>query len=147
MAERMLTTTATALLTAWAAAPAGVVVEWWGDGTRCRHQGMTIELSKYGKEEMVNPKKGKVPIEICVAEAGSSEGKAVHEKSTRLALEPPQYKSFDATAAVRDWVSGRKPNLGFVVRQLDLWDWWPGKTVLKIRYEGTVKAPRHRSPA
>ncbi|OPX24058.1 MAG: hypothetical protein B1H04_02945, partial [Planctomycetales bacterium 4484_123] len=63
MAERMLATTVAALLAAWTAAPAGLVVEWWGDGARCRHQGMTIELSKYGKEGMVNPKKGKVPIE------------------------------------------------------------------------------------
>jgi hypothetical protein len=42
---------------------------------------------------------------------------------------------------VRDWVAGKQPNLGFVVRQLDLWDWAPGRTVLEVRYEGKVKDP------
>jgi hypothetical protein len=42
---------------------------------------------------------------------------------------------------VRDWIGGKVPNLGFIVRQLDLWDWDPGKTVLEVRYEGTLKDP------
>jgi len=163
---------------------------------------MTIELSKYGKEGMTNPKMGRrptegihalsfdlspiprgakvyhaslrmhaplerirtdkraymsigqghwyydplrlyaemkpwKPIEIYVAKPGSAAGKAVYDKASLLRLEAPQYKSFDATAAVRDWASGRRANLGFVVRQLDLWDWWPSMTVLEVRYEGT----------
>ena len=189
-----------------ATAPAGVVVEWWGYGDRCRHKEMNIKLSKYGKEGMINPKMGKKrtegihglrfdlsaikpgttvyraslrlqaplkrirtdkrtymsigqghwyydplrlyaeippwkPIEIYVAEKGSAEGKAVYDKKTRLELEAPRFRSFDATAAVRDWVAGKKPNLGFVVRQLDLWDWAPSKTVLEVRYEGKVADP------
>jgi hypothetical protein len=184
-----------------------LVVEWWGQGgppTRCRHNDMTIELSKYGKEGLANPEGGKKqiegihaltfdlstlkknttihhaslrihaplekirtdkraymnigqghwyhdplrlyaempawkPVEIFIAQPGSAEGKAVYDKSKPLVLEGPQFKGFDCTSAVRDWVSGKAPNLGFVVRQLDLWDWWPAMTVLEIRYEGKVQ--------
>jgi hypothetical protein len=47
----------------------------------------------------------------------------------------------DVTEAVQEWVSGKRENLGFVVRQLDLWDWQPERTVLEVRYEGEVKDP------
>jgi len=183
-----------------------MVVEWWGEKYYCRHQQMKIELSKYGKEGMINPEMGKKPvegihaltfdlsniqrgtriyhaslrlhapekrirtdkraymsigsghwyhdplrlyaeippwkpIEIYVARKGSREGKASYDEASRVKPEPPQYKSFDVTQAVRDWVGGKQPNLGFVVRQLDLWDWAPGRTVLEVRYEGKVKDP------
>lgn len=189
-----------------------LVVEWWGQGDRCRHQGMTIELSKYGKEGLANPQGGKQaiegihalrfdlsslkqdtriyraslrihaplvkirddkraymsigkghwyhdplrlyaemapwkPVEIFVAQAGSAGGKPVYDKSKPLVLEVPQYRSFDCTAAVRDWVSGTAPNLGFIVRQLDLWDWWPAMTVLEIRYEGKLDGPPASQPS
>ena len=74
------------------------------------------------------------PIEIYAAAPSST--KAVYDKTSRLKLEPPQFRSFDATAAVRAWVSGKAPNRGFVVRQLDLWDWAPSQTVLEVRYAG-----------
>ncbi len=185
---------------------AEMVVEWWSKGPRCRHNLMTIELSKYGKVGMVNPKKGKLPIEgihaltfdlspipkgakvyraslriqaplkrirtdrrvymdigqgvwyfdplrlyaemeawkpveIYVAGKGSTAGKAVYARADRLALEPPRHRSFDCTAAVQAWVAGKRPNLGFVVRQLDLWDWYPPATVLEVAYEGKGANP------
>jgi len=188
------------------AARGEMVVEWWGKGSRCRHTGMTIELSKYGKEGLINPKAGKKPvegihaltfdlspippkskvyhaslriqaplerirtdrrvymdigqgvwyydplriyaemsqwkpIEIYAAEEGTEPNKAVWDKTKPLALEGPNFRSLDATAAVQDWVNGTKPNLGFVVRQLDFWDWAPSATVLEVCYEGTVKDP------
>lgn len=191
------------------AARGEMVVEWWGRGrgrSRWRHTGMTIELSKYGKEGLINPKAGKKPVEgihaltfdlspikrgtkihhaslriqapltrirtdrrvymdigqgvwyfdplriyaemaqwkpveFYVAEKGTKGDKAVWDKTRPLALEGPNFRSLDATAAVRDWVNGAKPNLGFVVRQLDMWDWVPSATVLEVRYEGTAKDP------
>ncbi len=190
------------------AAPAGgeMVVEWWGNGPRCRHDRMTIELSYYGKEGMINPKMGRKPtegihalrfdlspvpktakvyhaslrmqaplerirtdkraymsigqghwyhdplrlyaemrpwkpVEIYAALPGSARDKPVYDKDRPLKAEGPQFKSFDATAAVRDWAAGRRENLGFVVRQLDLWDWAPSVTVLEVRYEGKVAEP------
>ncbi|MCJ7543172.1 MAG: hypothetical protein MUP47_01185, partial [Phycisphaerae bacterium] len=178
-----------------------LVVEWWGQGDRCQHRDMTIELSKYGKEGLANPQGGKKaiegihaltfdlsplkkdarihhaslrihaplekirtdkraymsigqgvwyydplrlyaelparrPVQMFIAQPGSAEGNAVYDKSKPLELEGPQFKSFDCTAAVRDWVSGKAPNLGFVVRQLDMWEWAPGQTVLEVRYAG-----------
>jgi len=56
-----------------------------------------------------------------------------------LPLEGPRFKSFDATEAVRGWVAGRRPNLGFLVKSFD--HWTPDNTVLEVRYEGTVKNP------
>jgi len=56
-----------------------------------------------------------------------------------LRLEPPQFKSFDATEAVRAWVSGKRPNRGFLVKRFD--NWTPGSTVLEVRYEGKVADP------
>ena len=51
-----------------------------------------------------------------------------------LRLEGPQFKSFDATEAVRAWVGGKRPNRGFLVKRFD--NWTPGNTVLEIRYKG-----------
>ncbi|KKL29037.1 hypothetical protein LCGC14_2369140, partial [marine sediment metagenome] len=186
-----------------------MVVEWWGDGPRCRHNKMTVALSRYGKEGVINPKMaGKAivgihalkfdlspigrgakvyaaslrfqaplqqirtdkrsymsigrghwyhdplrlyaeqppwkPVAVYVADKGTAAGKAVYDKASRLVLQPPGFRSFDATAVVRDWASGKRANLGFVVRQLDLWDWAPRRTVLEVRYEGKVKAPPAR---
>jgi len=76
------------------------------------------------------------PVEVYVALQGSAKGKPVYDKAKPMKLGGPQYKSLDVTEAVRNWTSGRTPNLGFVVRQLDLWDWRPDKTVLEVAYEG-----------
>ncbi len=56
-----------------------------------------------------------------------------------LRLEGPQFRSFDATDAVRGWVSGRRPNLGFLVERFE--NWTPENTVLEIGYEGKVENP------
>ena len=182
------------------------VVEWWGSGNRCRHNLMTIDLSYYGKEGVINRKmagrdilgihalrfdltpigKGATirhaslrmqapledirtdkraymsigrghwyhdplrlyaeirpwkPVEVYVALKGSARGKGVCDKARPMKLEGPQYKSLDVTEAVRNWASGKTPNLGFVVRQLDLWDWNPGATALEVRYEGKPAKP------
>jgi len=191
----------TAVLGPGALARAEMAVEWWGRGPRCRHHGMTIELSRYGKEGLINPNAGKKavegihaltfdlspiprgtkiyhaslrfqapltqirtdkrvymdigqgvwyfdplriyaemsqwkPVSIYLAEKGAAGNKAVWDKAKPLVLEAPNYRSLDATRAVQDWVNGAKPNLGFVVRQLDMWDWVPRATVLEVRYEG-----------
>ena len=201
-----------ALLVSSLPARAELVVEWWGRPGRCPREGMTIELSKYGKKGLANPKGGQKdiegihaltfdlsplkkdttiyhaslriraplerirtdkraymslgqghwyhdplrlyaempawkPVEIFVAQPGSAPGKPVYDKAKPLVLEPPRLRSFDCTQAVRDWVSGAAPNLGFIVRQLDLWDWDPGKTVLEIRYEGKVQQAPTSQPA
>ena len=195
-----------AVLALAGAAQAEMVVEWWGSDARCRHKGMTIELSKYGKEGMISDKAGKKDVEgihalkfdlspipkgvkvyraslriqaplekirtdrrvymdigggvwyfdplrlyaemkqwkdvqVFAAASGTEGDKAVWDKDKPLAIEPPLYRSLDATAAVQDWVSGKTPNLGFVVRQLDMWDWQYERTVLEVCYEGQVKGP------
>ncbi len=56
-----------------------------------------------------------------------------------LRLEPPQFRSFDATEAVRAWLAGERPNRGFLVKRFE--NWTPGNTVLEIRYEGTAAKP------
>jgi len=61
------------------------------------------------------------------------------EDGPPLRLEGPQFKSFDATDAVRAWVTGKRPNRGFLVKRLE--NWTPDSTVLEIRYEGQVKDP------
>ncbi len=189
-----------------AASRAEMVVEWWGQQDYCRQKGMTIELSKYGKEGLINAQAGKKPIEgihalsfdlspikrgtkvyraslrmqaplkpirtdkraymsigqghwyhdplrlyaeiepwkpieIYVVEGLSEGGKPVYDKAKPLKLEPPQYKSFDLTEAVRAWVAGKQPNHGLLVRQLDLWDWAPSRTVLEVAYEGKLSDP------
>jgi hypothetical protein len=201
-----LVAAAMTVLATISSASAEMVVEWWGNAPRCRHEGMTIELSKYGKEGMISDKAGgkdiegihaltfdlsaiakgaKVyhaslriqapltrirtdrrvymdigggvwyfdplrmyaeikqwkPVEIYVAKEGTAAGKAVWDRDKPLAMEAPNFRSLDATEAVQDWVAGKTPNLGFVVRQLDMWDWNPVMTVLEVRYEGTVKDP------
>lgn len=183
-----------------------MVVEWWGERHYCRHQTMKIELSKYGKQGMINPKMGKrpiegihaltfdlsglkprtkiyhaslrmqaplkrirtdkraymsigqghwyhdplrlyaeigpwKPIEIYVVTGFGPGKQPKYDKTRPLKLEPPQYKSFDLTEGVRAWVSGERENHGLLVRQLDLWDWAPSRTVLEIRYAGQVKDP------
>ena len=183
-----------------------MVVEWWGERHYCRHQQMKIELSKYGKEGMINPKMGtkpiegihaltfdlsnlkagtKVyhaslrmqaplkrirtdkraymsigsghwyhdplrlyaeiepwkPIEVYVVKGFTAAAKPIYDKAKPLELEPPQFKSFDLTEAVRAWVAGKQKNHGLLVRQLDLWDWAPSRTVLEVRYEGKPKDP------
>ena len=190
------------------AAQAGgeMAVEWWGERHYCRHQQMKIELSRYGKEGMINPKMGRrpiegihaltfdlsnlkrgtkvhhaclrmqaplkrirtdkraymsigrghwyhdplrlyaeigpwKPIEIYVVKAFGDGKKPIYDKTRPLKLEPPRHESFDVTEAVRAWVSGRQRNHGLLVRQLDLWDWAPSRTVLEVRYAGKVKDP------
>ena len=204
--RRMILAAAVALVTIAASTRAEMAVEWWGDGTDMPHGGMSIELSKYGREGVVATKgpprdidgihtltfdlaairKGtrvhhaslrtqapltairtdnrvymdigrgvfyydplriyaemaqRKSIEIYVAREGSAAGKAVYDKDKPLLLEAPTFRSLDATAAVQDWVDGKAPNLGFVVRQLGNWDWNPAMTVLEVRYEGAVKNP------
>lgn len=53
-----------------------------------------------------------------------------------LPLEPPQYKTFDVTEAVRQWVADPSSNLGLLVDTRG-WRWWQEQTVLEIRYAGT----------
>ena len=80
-------------------------------------------------------------MNIYLAKKGTVSGKAVYDKAAPLKLEPPQFHSFDVTGIVQNWVNNKNSNLGFVVRQLDLWDWDPEKTVLEIRYNGKVVEP------
>jgi hypothetical protein len=68
------------------------------------------------------------PVKIYVRHRG----KAVGEPAQ---LEPPRFRSFDVTAAVRDWVDGKRPNEGFLVADFQHWVQW--QSTLEIRYEGT----------
>jgi len=51
-----------------------------------------------------------------------------------LELEPPRYRSFDVTKVVQEWVSGKRPNLGFLVKDFVYWVHW--QSTLEVRYEG-----------
>ena len=51
-----------------------------------------------------------------------------------LELEPPRYRSFDVTKVVQEWVAGKRPNLGFLVKDFGYWVHW--QSVLEIRYAG-----------
>ncbi len=51
-----------------------------------------------------------------------------------LELEPPRFRSFDVTKVVQEWVAGKRPNLGFLVKDFVYWVHW--QSTLEIRYEG-----------
>ncbi len=70
------------------------------------------------------------PVKIFVRQ----DGKAVGEP---FELEGPRYRSFDVTAAVRDWVDGKRPNQGFLVADFEYWVHW--QSMLEVRYEGEPK--------
>ena len=63
---------------------------------------------------------------------------------TELKLEPPRYRSFDVTEVVRDWVSGKRSNLGLLVKQFDIWVHW--QSTLEVRYEGQPAGKLPRQP-
>lgn len=51
-----------------------------------------------------------------------------------LELEPPRFRSFDVTKVVQEWVAGKRPNHGFLVKDFVYWVHW--QSTLEIRYEG-----------
>ena len=51
-----------------------------------------------------------------------------------LELEPPRYRSFDVTKVAQEWVAGKRPNLGFLVKDFGYWVHW--QSTLEIRYQG-----------
>jgi len=75
------------------------------------------------------------PIQIFQANKVGADGKASWSGKP-LALLPPYWRSFDATAAVARWVKDPKTNLGLAAARFDGFD--AGRTVLEILYE----APR-----
>ena len=79
------------------------------------------------------------PIEIFVVTGLAEEKRPLYERTEPLKLEAPQFKSFDVTDAVRGWVSGDLANRGLLINRLARWD--ADKTVLEVRYAGSVKDP------
>lgn len=73
------------------------------------------------------------PIEIYPLAEGSTDDKPALDDRP-LQLEPPRYVSFDATEVVRCWMSGKRPNLGLLIKPCDLLD--PQSTVLEVVHEG-----------
>ncbi|MFO7900101.1 MAG: hypothetical protein R6V58_13710 [Planctomycetota bacterium] len=61
-----------------------------------------------------------------------------------LELEPPRYRSFDVTDVVQEWVSGDRPNLGFLVEDFDIWVHW--QSTLEVCYAGKPNAPLPPQP-
>jgi len=55
----------------------------------------------------------------------------------RLVLEPPKYRTFDATAAVKAWVDNPAGNLGLSLAQAEGFN--PGSAYLDICYQGKPK--------
>lgn len=73
------------------------------------------------------------PAQVFAAETVRDDGTAV-PRGRPLRLEPPWYRSFDATEAVRRWVKEPATNLGFVVSRFD--GLLAPKSYLEILYDG-----------
>ena len=145
-----------ALLTA-ATGQAAVVRERWGPpGVRCTHAD-TMKRVKRGRESCLlfdlsargsstrvvhaalhskTIRQPADPIRIYVIESFGAAGEPVRAGKP-LALEPPWYKSFDVTAAVRRWVRDPARNLGLALASVQTFDL--DGAYLEILYEGKPK--------
>ena len=98
-------------------------------------KGATVyHASLYGDGRGGQPRQ---PIDIRAVARLDAEGKPVAAGGP-LKLEPPWYRSFDATAAVRAWVKDPAANLGFQAVRVGGFDF--GSTVLEVLYEGKPSA-------
>lgn len=75
------------------------------------------------------------PIEVYTATA--VEGNGVEHDGRRLSLDPPWYRRFVASEAVRRWAADRRRNFGFVVKPFD--GFRPEASSLEILYDGPAK--------
>lgn len=131
-----------------------VVSERWGnEGEDLAHPGtitvdsttkparLMIDLSAVPKGAGIHhaslvakrPRQPRVPIRLHVVE-NVGEGELSFKKGP-LSLEPPNYRSFDLTAAVQAWVTEPKSNRGIAMVQSEGLD--HNNLHLDIQYEGT----------
>jgi hypothetical protein len=142
-----------------AAAPcrADLVSERWGaEGTSCTHPGtlkvtqgkmgprLVFDLSAIPRGATVHHAslycftQGDVqptePASLSPVARLGAEGEPVVDRGTSLAIEPPWYRSFDATEAVRRWVKNPETNLGLAVLAFE--KLLAPRTLLEVVYEG-----------
>lgn len=146
------------LLVAAAACPGALVSEQWGgQGAPCTHPGaltvargsagcvLSFELSALPAGAAVHhaslhcfTKRGAQPRTPARLHAVRPDG----QRGAALTLEAPWYRSFDATAAVRQWAGDRAGRLRLAVASFD--GLLPERTRLEVRFEGTPRgAPEH----
>ncbi len=150
------------VLLAAAAAPAELLVERWGVAGRIQHphtllyelHGEAGTLMRFDLSAL--PKAAKVSrARLFFVRGGrygsgfdivpvqrSAKGKQVtlKEAGRALALAPPNYRWFEATAAVRGWVqAGQKERFLLLVKKAPAFD--RKATYLEIAYEGTPARP------
>jgi len=158
MNKRIGWTLAACVLPALAGGARGALVSrTWGAKGRISHPG-TLKVVTTGKvprlifDLSAIPKGSKVasaslrvsaaqprePIRILLADRIGDGGKPV-TGGKPLALEPPYFRSFDATAAVQRWVNDPSKNLGLALLSFG---GSAGQSTLVVRYEGKpVKIP------
>lgn len=130
-----------------AACHAELVSERWGGaGTPCTHPG-TMRVDRGGQTPRLVFDLSAIPKGATIRRASlfcSTSGGGQPREPIRLvadgkplALEPPLYRSFDATEAVRRWAAEPAANQGFAVERFDRFD--APKSYLEVRYEGTPK--------
>jgi len=140
-------------------APADLVSErWGGKDTPCTHPGtMKVAEAQTGRRLVFDlspiPRGARVhraslycfteddrqptePPLVFVVDRLETGGKPVH-KGDPLRLEPPWYRSFDATEAVRRWVADPKRNVGLAVERFERF--LAPRTYLEVLYEGEAK--------
>ena len=136
---------------------AAVVRErWGGPGVRCTHANtmkrikrgrvtcLVFDLSALGRNTRIvhaalhnkQIRQPPDPIRIYRVERTGAGGEPVHADKP-LALEPPWYKSFDVTAAVRRWVKDPAANLGLALASVQTFDL--DGAYLEVLYEGPPK--------
>jgi hypothetical protein len=145
-------------------ASAELVTERWGQAGRCRHRGtadfrraadgegtvVRFDLSALPKGAAIyrarlllpvshgpGPLAEPILIQPLTARPPGA-GKPAVEKAP-LPLVGPRYRSFDATAVVRKWASGRLANHGLWVRRAPGWE--QARTYLEISHEGKLTDP------
>jgi len=77
------------------------------------------------------------PAILCPVQSLGRDGEPVVIRNVRLLLEAPWYRSFDATEAVRRWVTDPEKNLGIAVVQFE--GFQAPRTCLDVVYEGAPK--------
>jgi len=144
------------ILMASAAQGAAVCERWGGTGAGLAHPGTMKIVSKRGEPTVMMfdlsalPKGTKVHYAslYCFTRRGQPARPVridlIRPKGFRglvemLGLEPPRYRSFDATSAVYVWVNHPVANLGLAVKSFDGWN--PGRTFLEITYDGKASKP------
>jgi hypothetical protein len=138
-----------ALVLAAAAAPADLVRERWGGRKApCSHPNtLGVKHTKTGDRLVFDlsalPDGAKVHHAslICFTDRGRQPNQPAQILAGKkeLELEPPWYRSFDATVAVRAWAKDPSANDGFLVRQFE--HFLPNRTCLDILYEGKAARP------